>query len=287
LDKTMRAIRWPLTWSVAGLFLLSPLLASALDAPPLRVSYPAAESTRDARQAYPKAVLAMALAHAGRPYILHASTVPANQRRVARLLAAGDDIDVMWTVATDARERELRRIPYAIDRGMIGWRVLLVRRSEAHRFDNVRDLKSLGALQGAQGHDWPDLPILRGAGLHVLATPSYDSLFAMLSRGRVDYVPRSVLEVGDELAHRPQHDLALEPRLLLRYPSALNFFVRRDNDALADALDVGLARAEADGCLDRLFHATYDEVLAPLKLASRTAITLPNPVWTARAGGGR
>ena len=50
--------------------------------------------------------------------------------------------------------------------------------------------------------------------------------------------------------------------------------------ALASALEQGLARADADGCLDRLFHATYDEVLAPLRLPQRTVIQLANPVWT-------
>jgi len=279
-------MRGSLTWIIAALLASLPCQAGTPPAPALRVAYPAAESAGDARQQYPKAVLAMALRHAAVPFDLQASRIPANQLRVARMVASGDGIDVMWTAATDALQQDLRRVPHAIDRGMLGWRVLLLRRGDDARFAAVRDLASLRPFHGAQGHDWPDLTILRSAGLQVLASPSYDSLFSMLSRGRVDYVPRSVLEVTDELAHRPDHDLVLERRLLLRYPSGLYFFVRRDNDALAEALELGLARADADGCLDRLFHATYDAVLAPLQLDARTVIPLPNPLWSASPGGG-
>ena len=273
--------RWQRT--LAGL-LLAGLAGSAAAQAPLRVLYPAAESAYDARQDYPRKVLELALAHAGRPYVLRGSTVPANQKRALRMLATGNGIDVVWTVPTAVRERELRTIPFAIDRGLIGWRVLLVRAGTEQRFAGIDDARGLRAMRGAQGQDWPDLEILRAAGLGVDGAHTYDGLFAMLARGRIDYFPRSVMEIGDELARRPGQGLAIEPRLLLRYPSALQFFVRRDNTALAGAIALGLARAEADGSLDRLFHATYDEVLAPLRLDSRTTIALRNPLWSASRG---
>lgn len=247
---------------------------------PLRVVYPAAESSSDARRAYPSAVLRLALEHAGRPFVLQSSQVPATQERALRMVATGDELDVVWTVPTDARERALRAVRFPIDRGLIGWRVLLVRRGHEASFAQVRTAAALAPLRAAQGHDWPDLPVLRHAGLDVHAGTDYDGLFAMLARGRIDYLPRSVLEVGDELARPGNGKLAIEPRLLLRYPSALYFFVNRRNVALATALEQGLARADADGCLDKLFHATYDEVLAPLRLPQRTVIQLANPVWT-------
>jgi hypothetical protein len=265
----------------AGLWLCLWPTAVASAQAPLQVRHPALESTDDARQGYPRAVLQLALQHAGQPYVLRAATIPANQQRALRMLATGNDLDVVWTVATDQRERGLRSIPFAIDRGLYGWRVLMIRRGDEKRFDGLRDSAGLAGLRGGQGADWPDLEILRAAGLQVAGVPTYDGLFAMLARGRIDYVPRSVLEIGDELARRPRHGFAVEPRILLRYPSALRFYVGRNNDTLARALAAGLARAEADGCLDRLFHATYDDVLAPLRLDSRIVLALGNPVWTA------
>ena len=89
-----------------------------------------------------------------------------------------------------------------------------------------------------------------------------------------------MLEVGDELARRPGDGMAIEPTLLLRYPSALYFYVNRDNPALASALERGLNRAQADGSLDRLFDATFDDALRPLRLSARTTLVLRNPTWT-------
>lgn len=270
------AFHWGVALACAG----SALLPAAAVATPLRVVYPAAESRSDARQAYPATVLRLALEHAGRPFALRASPVPATQQRALRMVERGDELDVVWTVPTDERERVLRAVPFPIDRGLIGWRVLLVRRGNEAAFAPVRSAAQLAPLRAAQGHDWPDLAVLRHAGFDVFAGTDYDGLFAMLARGHIDYLPRSVLEVGDELAQPANRGLAIEPRLLLRYPSALYFFVNRRNVALATALEQGLARADADGCFDRLFHATYDDVIAPLRLPQRTVIELANPVWT-------
>lgn len=250
---------------------------------PLRVVYPAAESSGDARRAYPSAVLRLALEHAGRPFVLQSSQVPATQQRALRMVERGDGLDVMWTVSTDERERTLRAVRVPIDRGLMGWRVLLVRRGDEASFAQVDTAAGLALRPGAQGHDWPDLAVLRHAGFDVHAGTDYEGLFAMLARGRIDYLPRSVLEVHDELARPANRQLSIEPRLLVRYPSALYFFVNRRNATLAGALEQGLARASEDGCLDRLFHATYDDVLAPLRLTQRTVIELANPVWTAPA----
>jgi len=257
------------------------ILASAAFAQaPLRVHYPAAESTTDARQDYPRAVLALALEHHDRPHRLVAADLPATQQRALRQLAAGDRVDVVLSTATDARDRTLHRIPVAIDRGMIGWRVLLVRRGDAPRLAQARELAALARWRTAQGHDWPDLQILRAAGLEVQAASNYESMFEMLARGRIDYLPRSVLEVTGELQRRPARDLAVAPGLMLRYPAGLFFFVRRGNRALAHALEDGLRRAIADGCLPRLFEATYAQELRALALPSRSILALPNPTWS-------
>ena len=148
----------------------------------------------------------------------------------------------------------------------------------------MRTADELRRLRGVQGHDWPDLLVLRHAGLVVDAGTRYDGMFSMLSRGHVDHFPRSVLEVGAELARPQNADLAVEPTLLLRYPSALYFFVHRDNAALAGALADGLARAQADGSLQALFQRTYGEALA---LDARHTITLPNLTWSTPRADGR
>lgn len=273
-------VRLPLRFLVWALLTVAcvPAWAQA----PLRVRYPAQESGADLRARYPRAVLELALARSGRPVQLAPARVQASQERVLRLLERGKLLDVVWTATTAERERRLRAVRFPIDRGLIGWRVLLVRRGETRRFITGTDPKgALALLVGAQGHDWPDLAILRANGLQVAASPRYEGLFGMLARGHVDYIPRSVTEVGDELRSRPGLGLVIEPRLLLHYPSALYFFVHPRNTALAEALQTGLARAHADGSLERLFTQAYGPALNSLDLDRRQVVELRNPLLPA------
>lgn len=265
-----------------GLALLA--LCGALPAAtPVVYNRPSADVDRDA--SYPADLLDLALARSGGDYQLRVSPEPLPQSRAIRLLAAGEVIDVLWTVTSPERERELLPVRVPIDRGLYGWRLLLVRAGDQARFDGVRDLAGLARLRGGQGHDWPDLPILRAAGLDVAAASSYDGLFEMLARGRIDYYPRALPEVWPELAQRHALGLALEQRLLLRYPSAMYYFVCPCDPALADALRRGLLATIADGSLEALFDRHFGAALARARLAERRVLDMPNALQPDVAAG--
>ncbi|KGI78857.1 hypothetical protein [Oleiagrimonas soli] len=272
----MRSIRRCLLIMLLALVVpLSPACVHATA--PLRVIYPRAESQQDARQRYPLEVLRLALARSGVAYRLQPSRTAMQQARSLRMLASGHGLDVVWTVTTRERERRLRAIRIPIDRGLIGWRVLLVHRGDRARFARIDRVRQLAALRAGQGHDWPDLAILRANGLQVDASATYEGLFQMLARRHIDYFPRSIAEVDGELNSHAGLPIELEPHLLLHYPSALYFFVRPHNVALADAIRRGLERSLDDGSLLRLFHRTYDADLDRLDLARRTILELRNP----------
>jgi ABC-type amino acid transport substrate-binding protein len=243
----------------------------------LRVRHPPIQSADDHRAEYPVAVLRLALEKAGVAAEIVPAAVPMEQARAMRALAQGKLIDVMWTVSTPDRERRLRPVRIPIDRGLIGWRVLAVRRDALSRFAEVSELGDLARLVGAQGHDWPDLAILSSNGLHTLATPTYPSLFKLLERGRIDYVARGAGEAVPEMASRADAGIVIEPRLVLHYPSAMYFFVHPDNAALADHLDRGLRRAIDDGSLALAFERAYGDDLRALDLGARRRIELVNP----------
>src|SRR5262249_37190127 len=143
------------------------------------------------------------------------------------------NLDVCWSVATRERDARLRAISIPIDFGLIGWRVLLIRRDAAAKFSEIRTLSDLAprtAGPAGQGHDWPDLPILRANGLTVVPSSTYEGLFQMLARRRIDYVPRAVSEFAGELDEHASLPLAIEPALMIHYPSAIYFFVARGNE---------------------------------------------------------
>lgn len=256
--------------------LLAAVAGAAWAGAPMRVVVPLAEVASDTRPVYPLAVLRLALERSGQPHLIRPAIATMPQSRAIRMVQRGD-IDVMWTVTTRARERELRPIRFPIDRGMLGWRVLMVRKNNSARFAAIDSLDALAPTLGAQGHDWPDLTIMRANGMRVAASPTYEGLFHMLARGHVDHVGRSVAEAPGELSLHGALPLEIEPRLLLRYPSALYFFVHPRNEALARAIEIGLERAHRDGSFQRLFDAHYGAALTTLGLERRTVLELANP----------
>lgn len=250
----------------------APLLARAKSSH--LVVYPPPESELDERSAYRIELLRLAL---GKRYRLQPGELVMQQGRALRYIEEQQGIDVFWSMTSKQREQQLLPIRIPIDRGLLGWRLLLIRKSDEARFAQIESVAQLAALHGAQGHDWPDLDILRGAGLDIYPSPHYESLFNMLERGRIDYVPRSVSEIGVELArHNNNGQFAIAPRLALHYPAAEYFFVHRQRAELARQIEAGLRRALADGSFDALFRQYHAESIKQADLASRHILQLPN-----------
>ena len=235
---------------------------------------------QDARYAYRTALLQLVLdqtAEEGRCQLSPQFTTVTPDRGLA-LLQEGR-IDVVSVPTTLRRERELRAVRFDILLGLLGYRVLLIRKQRQAEFAAVRSLAELRRFRLGLGSHWADLPLLQYNGFQVMATPRYESLFAMLARGRFDAFPRGVNEAWQELAEQQGTfpDLRVEPTLALYYPWPVYFFVRRDNQPLADRLHRGLMRAQADGSLQRLFMEHHGNLLQQANLAKRRLLFLSNP----------
>ena len=189
-------------------------------------------------------------------------------------------MDVFWTMTSRDREQRLLAVRLPLDRGLLGWRVPLVRRSEVGRFAGVQRLRELAALTALQMHDWPDTAILRANGLPVETSTQYEALFAMLARGRADYFPRSLIEAAAEVQAHAELDLVVEPRLLLYYRAPIYFFVTPSRPELATALRQGLELAMTDGSQERLFRQHFGDVLDQHRMAARQLMLLHNPDLT-------
>jgi hypothetical protein len=202
------------------------------------------------------------------------------QSRTLRELARGEaNFDLMWTVTDNARETSGAipiRIP--LDRGLMGWRLLLVRRADLRRWSGLRDPAQLRPLLAGQGHDWPDTEILRANGLSVVTSSGYDALFRMLSAGRFDYFPRSILEIDAELAGDKHPTLAIAPNLMIHYPAAAYWFVNPKQSGFATDLAAGLEATVADGSLRRLHLEHFGPLLRAHPVAANRVLKLKNPL---------
>ena len=259
------------------LFAQLPALALPSVADPVVVRYPRAESLDDERGEFGLQLLELALDKAGGHYRVELSEARMQQSRaIVELQSATGRVDIVGTMTTMERERILLPVRIPITRGLIGWRLGLLRADRKDMLRDVRRLADLNRFTSVQGHDWPDLQILRANGLTVFPAAVYSGMFGMLGAGRIDWAPRSLNEIWGEQGRHPE--LAIDSHIALHYPAADYFFVNRGNTALADEIRRGLETALADGSFERLFYLYFGPLIRRAKLDQRVLIQLPNPL---------
>jgi hypothetical protein len=250
----------------------------AFAAGPAVVHYPRVDG--DGEQGdYGIALLQLALAKAGGHYRAEPSASRMQQNRaLVELQSGAGRIDVVGTMTSAEREARLLPVRIPLTRGLIGWRIALLRADHKDLLQSVKGLDDLRHYTSGQGQDWPDVQILRHSGVTVQPAAVYSTMFGMLNAGRIDWAPRSVNEIWTEAARRPE--LAIDPYVVVQYPTADYFFVNRTNPGLAEELRVGLEAALADGSFEKLFYAHYGAQIRRARLDKRVLIHLPNPLLT-------
>lgn len=243
------------------------------------VRFPRPEFEGDRRFDYALQLLQLALSKTGTAYRVELAEIAMNQERQVAELEAGRTIDVAPIPSSAEREARLLPVRIPVNKGVLGWRLGLIRKGEQGRFTGIRSLGDLTKVRVAQGQEWPDTAILRANGIDVITAPKYEGLFKMLDGRRFDYFPRSVMEIWDELESHAQ-TLEVESRIALHYHYDAYFMVNRKNTRLAEDIRQGLEKAIADGSFDRLFDQYYGERLRKARLHERTVIDLKNPLLT-------
>jgi hypothetical protein len=67
-----------------------------------------------------------------------------------------------------------------VDRGLLGYRLLLIRADDQARFAKVRTLDDLRHLRAGLGKGWADVNIFEASGVEVVEGSNYEGLFGML-----------------------------------------------------------------------------------------------------------
>lgn len=198
-------------------------------------------------------------------------------RWLAELTHSGKKSNVLWTATSTRRESLLRPIRIPMFKGLIGVRVLVIRREDEQKFRQLNHLHDLQKLVAGQGAGWPDTAILRANGLPVTESVGKEQLYKMLAAKRFDYFPRGVTEIANESAFLEQHKLMVVPNIHLSYPAAMYFFVNKENEELAKRIETGFELMIDNGQFDAFFygHSRIKQGL-PYLQGSRT-IALKNP----------
>lgn len=251
----------------------------AVAAPPLEAVYPRMPERPTDGYAYQ--LLRLALEASGQPFRLSLTAEELPSVRAFKSLEAGE-FNVMDAGAAPRLAERAAVLPFPLDLGLCGYRVMLVRRDRVAALRQVRDLGELRRLSFGQGPDWVDNYILRAAGLSVQEA-EFLALFRMLEAGRFDAFPLGADEAGallENFRHLAPSVVVLED-WCLHYRFARVLVVRRGEHALQQALQLGLKAIFDDGRAQALLK--HDARLGPVLTGQRPLperiLQLPNPQW--------
>lgn len=223
-------------------------------------------------------MLDLALSGCGRTYRIDLLPEAANPARVRALLENGE-VDVIDFGSTPEFEQRYAPIFLPIDRGLNGWRLLVIRRADRAAFEKLRSIDELRRFVAGQGLGWPDAEILRHAGLSVRTFPQLDSLFHSLEAGRFDYLPLGMDEAYDLMrryASAPD-TLEIAPRIAIVYPFGRLFFTRKTDTVLHGLIDTGLRKTFTSGRAQQLLLADPGYAEAAKRGAAALKLRIDNP----------
>ncbi len=278
----MAALKWIFTF--VFIVTITPIPAFSQSAMSY-IYYHDQDTDVDKRNEYLWRILKCALDHTQRDwgdYVLTPSNVLYQKRRIYILEHNQDSVNVGLFPSQRLLEKRLIPVRIPVDRGMLGYRVLLIRSSEQALFDRVQSLEDLKRFRFGLLSSWEDVPIMEAADQQVVTGSSYPGLFQMLSSGRFDAFSRSSGEILGEFADH-QKDLqgvAIEKHILLHYPMPAYFWFPNSEDGRrrAERVRQGLLAMIRDGSYQALFDEQFGEMIKRLDLDHRLVLELPNPL---------
>ena len=169
-------------------------------------------------------------------------------------------------------------VNFPVDLGIVGYRVFFVSPQVAGSFSEVMNLEQLKDFSIAQGVGWLDTQILRHSGFKVIEGTSYDGLFKMVARSRIDLFPRGANELLSELQmYTKELPLIADTNTILYYPLPRFFFTSKQNKPAIERIKKGLELAYQDGSLLALWKKYYLESVRFINFITAKIFTIENP----------
>lgn len=247
-----------------------------------KIRYPVGLNADPDRGDYIVEMLKLAVQKSDTKASLEAVRSDLNKIRTLMELQKGARVDVFWGGASNEREAVMLPIRICLMKGLMGWRIPMVTKKNENLFAQIETLDDLRKLSAGQGFHWTDTQVLLGSEIRVERSYEYDNLLKMLVAGRFDYFPRSIMEIWDEVARHSEMDILVDTHIVIHYPAAFYFYVRKGNRELADLLQRGLEIAIKDGSFNKLFYEYHKGQILQAHIENRKIIELKNPLLPAK-----
>jgi len=209
-------------------------------------------------------------------YLLQPIVIETGQERTSVMLERNEFIDIAWRMTSKTLEDRLQAVYVPLLKGMMGYRIFIIRADEQIRFPKDILLSELKAMPVGQGVNWADTDILKSNDFTVVEG-SFSNLIKMLAKDRFSYFPRALHEPWQEIKNN--NAFLVEQNLALKYNSPIFFFVNKANTRLNDRINLGLKKLIESGEFDSFFtnHPMTSGILDKVRLSTRTVFELTNP----------
>lgn len=239
----------------------------------------------DLSESYVRELIALALEKGSPPGTERQidTTEPMTKTRAVTMLKEGQRPGFVLNIAGQVDDARLQRIPVPTFLGASDYRICFGRAALKGAASRIRSLQDLRDYTFAHGQGWADTAVLRANSLRVVEVQRIDSIFRMMSLGRVDLFCRNLLEVLPELSMAPP-DVAVLDGFLLKYAAPHYLYVHQQDRALADVLQAGLTTALKDGSAQALLMRHLKPSQQRFNLKSRRVIAMEGGVDYPRDG---
>lgn len=214
------------------------------------------------------------------PYEIIPTAVLTRTSRAILEVNSGKKTNVFIALTTNTWEEKTIPIRIPVRRGILNYRLLVTHKDNLEKFAQIKsydDLKQyeMGLLSG-----WATAEVMEKHSLKVSNYNAYSGLFYMLETKRIDYIPRGINEVYDELDFYRSNmkNLVVVPNVALYIPAPTYVFVSPNAPRIAKRLKEGLSMMVENKKLEEIFNRFYAEKIAKADLASRTIIKIDNPL---------
>lgn len=230
-----------------------------------------------ARYEYGSNLLDLALSKLDIPYEISPPEAQNMNEARGELKVIEGQLDLEWLSTNEFRETKMIPVRIPIYQGVLGLRLLLVKKENYDALSRISSIDELRQYVGGHGLHWGDLPVYSANNLEVRTNTDYSSLFKMLALGRFDYLHRGLTEIWSEQS-RHKERLVIAGNVMLFYPHPVYYFVSKHRPELAVKIKKGLNIAMADGSFKKLFLSYNGTFINNGKLDDRELIVLKNPV---------
>ena len=193
------------------------------------------------------------------------------------------DISIFWMLQSKERDEKYIPINIKLTEGLIGKRILLIKKGNQHIFDKVKTLEDFRVLNlyGAIGKKWFDIKVWEENNLkYIEHRGSWKSIFKILSfRTSYDYFSRGLNEISVEAKEYPL--VEIEKRLVLIYDRDFIFYLSKDGSNAGaqykDIIQSALVKAKESGLIKRLVKKYWDKDFEELDYDNRIKLYLKTP----------